>query len=88
MIDDDLKLALAFQTRKLQLKALKSWIIVKMHRIHKAHLLRLSRQYRSKSTMHKFWQRLKVFTKIVAPRERMRSRAKAYRLKTLKQRVM
>ena len=85
VIDDNNKLAFAFQTRKLMLKGWKSWIVMKMLTIHNTHLKRLAQTYRVSKTKAKYLQHWKLYVKLILPEERLFKRAKDYyKLATLK----
>jgi hypothetical protein len=75
VIDSNFKLALAFATKKLLLKAWKSFLIVKMHNIHKQHLERLSSGYLDKKLKSKYLSHWKLYVKLILPEERMHRKA-------------
>ena len=75
VIDSEAKLALAFRTKKLLLKAWKSFLISKMNSIHKSHALRLSNTYVTRKLQFKYLQLLKLYVKRILPEERLNSQA-------------
>lgn len=78
VIDDNSKLAHAFQTRKLMFKGWKSLLVVKMLSIHKQHLGKLAVNYRDKKNKEKYLQHWKLYVKLILPQERLYKRANDY----------
>ena len=70
VIDSEGKLSLAFRTRKLLLKAWKSFLITKMNAIHTDHAEKLSNAYLTRKLLFKYLQVIKLYTKRIAPEER------------------
>lgn len=70
VIDSDGKLSQAFRTRKLLLKAWKSFLISKMDAIHTSHAEKLSHAYMTRKLLFRYFKLLKLYTKRIAPEER------------------
>lgn len=62
-------------------------MVVKMHNIHKFHLERLARVYKHKNTLHKYFNKFKLYSKIIAPNEKLNDKAEEFRNLKLKMKV-
>ncbi|CDW91171.1 UNKNOWN [Stylonychia lemnae] len=83
VIDSNIKLSIAFQTRKLLLKVWKTLLINKIQKMRANHLKRIAKNFVRQKQILKSWQNWKVYTKVILPQERLQRKAKEFHRKLL-----